>query len=375
MRVEMMEKRRIARFLLGAFLLGTLLSACGGEGDFAQTGSMRTPRHGHTATRLASGEILLAAGLTKTDPLADFEIYDPARGVFRPYAPSGLPKRGWHEAVLLPEGVLIAGGWTSGGEALRSAAVLLPAGGVAARTRMKYGRYDHTMTRLPNGDVLIAGGNDGKRAMRHLEVYAPDKGAFSLARRPMLIARQQHTATALGGAGVLIVGGAQGPGARYAELYLPAPGRTRLVRSLTTQRSRHTATRLADDRVLIAGGLGREGTLGSAEMFDPKTETFAPLENGLRTKRQQHTATRLADGRVVLLGGWGGEEGHTLSDAEVFDPKRRCFRRLGAEMRSPRRLHTATALGDGRVLVVGGASDQEVLASAEILEIPPAGGC
>jgi len=358
------------------FLLGMTLAACGGEGDFSTSGNMNAPRHGHTATTLDSGEILIAAGLTKTSPLDDFEIFDPGGGTFKPYKIGGLRKRGWHKALLLKDAVLITGGWTTGGKALRDSFLIQPGGGIRARALMKFGRYDHTMTKLPTGDVLIAGGNDGKRAIRHLEIYAPDKRRFILVRRPMLMARQQHTATALPGGGVLILGGAEGKGARYAELYSSSARRTRLVRSLTTQRSRHTATRLKDGKVLIAGGLGKEKTLAGAEIYDPATEKFIPLKGKLRVNRQQHTATLMSDGRVVLIGGWGGE-GRTLGSAEVFEPEKGCFWLVGVEMKFPRRLHTATSLGGGRVLIAGGATDSEVLKSAEILTIPQDGksGC
>ena len=94
-------------------LLGIALAACGGEGDFSPSGNMNAPRHGHTATRLESGEIFIAAGLTKTSPLDDFEIFDPAQGTFKPYKIGGLRKRGWHKALLLKDGVLITGGWTN----------------------------------------------------------------------------------------------------------------------------------------------------------------------------------------------------------------------------------------------------------------------
>ena len=357
-------------------LFGVALAACGGEGDFSPSGNMNAPRHGHTATKLETGEILIAAGLTKTSPLDDFEIYDPARGTFKPHNIQGLRARGWHKAILLGGAVLITGGWTNGGEALRDSFLIQPGAGVRARAMMKYGRYDHTMTKLPAGDVLIAGGNDGKRAIRHLEIYVSGKKRFLPARRPMLMARQQHSATALSGGSILILGGAEGKGARYAELYLPSQGRTRLVRSLTTQRSRHSATRLLDGRVLIAGGLGKEKTLASAEIYDPATEKFIPLKGELRVNRQQHTATLLPDGRVVLIGGWGGE-GRTLADAEVYEPGNGCFWSVGVEMKFPRRLHTATSLGGGRVLITGGATDNEVLKSAEILTIPNDGksGC
>ncbi len=351
-------------------MLGVALYACGGEGGFSPAGNMGTPRHGHTATRLASGEILIAAGLTKTSPLGHLETYDPTQKVFRPRAPEGFQARGWHKATPMEGGVLISGGWTTGGEALRSALLIHPGGGVLSRAMMKRGRYDHTATRLPNGGALIAGGNDGKRAIRHLEIYLPDERRFASARRPMLTPRQQHSATALSGGEVLIIGGAEGAGARYAEMYLPAQGRTRLVRSLTAQRSRHSATRLKDGSVLIAGGLGEDKTLDSAEIFDPGTQRFIPLASKLRVRRQQHTATLLPDGRVVLIGGWGGA-GRTLASAEVFDPERRCFHLADGEMKSPRRLHTATSLGGLRVLIAGGASEAEVLGSAEILEMDP----
>ena len=366
-----MEKRTIL-----CFLLGFALSACSGEGDFSPTGNMNTPRHGHTATKLESGEILIAAGLTKTSPLGDFEIYDPVQGIFKPYKIGGLRPRGWHKAILLQDAVLISGGWTNGGEALRGSFLIEPGGKLQSRAMMKYGRYDHTMTKLPTGDVLIAGGNDGKRAIRHLEIYAPDKRRFIPARRPMLMARQQHSATALSGGDVLIIGGAEGKGARYAELFLPFQGRTKLVRSLTTQRSRHSATRLKDGRVLVAGGLGKEKTLDSAEIYDPATGKFIPLKGKLRVNRQQHTATLFPDGRIVLIGGWGGE-GRTLASAEVFEPDKGCFWLVGVEMKFPRRLHTATSLGGGRVLIAGGASDNDVLNSAEILAITSEGksGC
>ena len=47
------------------------------------------------------------------------------------------------------------------------------------------------------------------------------------------------------------------------------------------------------------------------------------------------------------------------------------FYPLGASLRFERRLHSATLIDKTRVLIAGGASDTEVLASAEILNIPP----
>jgi hypothetical protein len=76
----------------------------------------------------------------------------------------------------------------------------------------------------------------------------------------------------------------------------------------------------------------------------------------LSVPRTRHTATILADGRVLIVGGrsdderWGPD--HLL--AEVWDPATGLFRVAGS-MPRPHPLHTATLLDDGRVLVVSGA--------------------
>ena len=363
------------------FFMALAVAGCSDDGAFTNTGPMTGPRHGHTATDLGAGRILIAAGLTKTDPLGTVEFYGAAEGRFMALPAPGLRPRGWHRAVRLGDGsVLLTGGWTQPNKAIREAAIIDPAGGPPARIDMDAARYDHAVTLLKSGSVLVTGGNDGKRAIRGIEIFSPRSKSFAPAARPMYLARQQHTATLLPDGRVLIAGGGRGDGERYAEIYDPAKRLTALVRARFLPRNRHTATfipagaGISGGRVLLAGGLGPKGTLAAAELYDPATGTVRLLKNKMIAPRQQHTATLLPDGRVLLIGGWGA--GKSLASGEIFDPLGECFIPLASPMRYERRLHTATLLDAGRVLIAGGASDQEVLASAEIFKIPPRGkGC
>jgi len=85
-------------------------------------------------------------------------------------------------------------------------------------------------------------------------------------------------------------------------------------------RAAHTATLLPDGRVLVAGGFREEGTaeiaISSAEIFDPKTNTFTAISD-LNAPRNGHTATLLQNGQVLIAGGWD-QSGRT-STAEIYD--------------------------------------------------------
>jgi hypothetical protein len=133
------------------------------------------------------------------------------------------------------------------------------------------------------------------------------------------------------------------------------PGTFTTTGNMTTVRGGHTATLLPSGKVLIAGGTDGHFTIGSAELYDPRTGTFTAT-GSMTTPRAVHTATLLASGKVLISGGAQvlvDGPGIALASAEIYDPANETFSPAG-NMSFARAFHTATLLANGKVLIAGG---------------------
>jgi len=177
---------------------------------FSQTGSMHVPRAYFNAVLLRDGRVLVMGGMSSDFPnpniQASAEIYDPALGRFLPAGPMNVP-RFKHGAALLPDGkVIVVGGQTgsSFGERLVSTEIFDPATGKFQHgPQMKLARYKllNSVTRLKDGRILVGGGANQP------EVYDPSANAFTLVTGPQLDGFLFSTATTLGNGKVLLVNG------------------------------------------------------------------------------------------------------------------------------------------------------------------------
>ena len=139
-----------------------------------EAGVLASARTGHTATLLKDGRIAIAGGVTANGLISgDIEMLDPAQGTSTVVAFLPEPRRG-HVAAALPDGtVLIAGGATIDGAVLQSAATFDPASGSVSplSASLQVARVNATATTLLDGQVLIAGGNNGVADLATAEIY------------------------------------------------------------------------------------------------------------------------------------------------------------------------------------------------------------
>jgi RHS repeat-associated protein len=234
---------------------------------------------------------------------------------------------------------------------------------------MTWARTNHTATLLPTGAVLVAGGTDGTDALMAVELYDRASNTWS-ATGNLTVARQLHTAVLLGTSSnattsgkVLVAGGLNGATSQNtAELYSPATGTWTAAANMNAARQQHTATLLASGKVLVAGGMAGTSILNTAAVYDPSTGTgtWTAVDN-MSTARRAHTATLLVvpgnptlNNKVLVVGGDAGGQNALLS-VQLFDGTSSW---TGAPSLSMfREAHTATALPNGNVLVVGGVTN------------------
>lgn len=322
---------------------------------------------------LRNGKILIVGGTTQGIlglSLPNAELLNPVD--FSSTLTGGMHDiRRWHTASLLKDGkVLITGGQKQDIEGennilLSSAEVFNPLTGLFVSTSypMTEMRAFHTATSLHDGNVLIAGGT---AAGNTAELYNVETGRFEILNGQMATARVGgHTATLLHDGTVLIAGGADSDMnvLSTAEIYDPST-RTFIETqgNMTTTRTSHTAVLLYDGRVLICGGSQTftiSTTLSSAELYDPASGTFIPVPSSMTSTRTLHSATLIHDGKVLIAGGENAVE-QFLASAEVFTPSTGSFNSVSGDLLSaPRAYHTATALDNGKIMLIGGDASRE----------------
>lgn len=273
---------------------------------WTSTGPLVQARSGQTATLLHDGTVLIAGGASGSQILNTLELFNAASGTngsFKMLAATLSSPRARHAAALLNDGtVLIIGGWdgtisvpqppatTGTAHALATTDIYdASAQQVRAGPALNVARMSLTATIQLDGQVFVAGGNDGTQDLASTETFDPT-------------ASPQPTSF--------------------------TPGSL----SLTTPRSNHLAFLLPHNGgTLLVGGTSNGTAIATAELYLPvylsqaETATLVPVANPMSTARAYATGSPLSDGSVtsindglLLIAGGTDTSGNTLSSAEIL---------------------------------------------------------
>ncbi|MDO9438037.1 kelch repeat-containing protein [Hydrogenophaga sp.] len=212
-------------------------------------------------------------------------------------------------------------------------------------------RQAASISPLPGGKLLVAGGQTDDASTNSTDIYDPSTAAWNSAA-PMLYPRSLPVAVALRGGRVLVLSGdLYTPDAGAAELYDPVANAWMAAGRMNEVRMSCTAHLLPSGKVLVVGGFNSDNVvLNSAEVYDPMTGAWTLLPTRLSAPRTRHAAVLLSDGKTLLVIGGAG-----VTTAELYKVDGSATKvipyGIGGEF------HQAVKLDDGSVLAISGGSN------------------
>ncbi len=235
---------------------------------------------------------------------------------------------------------------------------------IAPAAPLSVARADAVAALLPNGEVLVAGGNylDSQGVDQNLasvEIYDPVANSWSSAAS-MSVPRSGAVSVMLANGKLLVMSGADINGDGTGEFYDPAANTWSPAGSLNVARRGFTMTLLPNGKVLATGGAGviradepaDNSHLHSAELYDPAANTWS-FAASMAIGRTSHTATLLTNGQVLVAGGYSEGVNFYENTTEFYDPDTDMWR-MGPSFSTPRIFHSANLLNDGSVLIARG---------------------
>ncbi|HLL55882.1 MAG TPA: Ig-like domain-containing protein, partial [Myxococcaceae bacterium] len=248
-----------------------------------------------------------------------------------------------HSVTLLPSGKVLAAGGSSQSHRLYSAELYDPATGTWSATGSMMRPDVGATIVLPTGKVLALGSLP--------QLYDPATGTWGYPATTRYFS-DNPTATLLPSGEVLVAGGS----GTDCYLYDPANETWRATGSLTYVPAGHTATLLSSGKVLVAGGGGRQ-----AALYDPVAGRWSSA-GSMVTARESHIAMRLPSGKVLVAGG-----GACLRQAELYDPIAGTWSSTGP-LATGHCSGAAVQLPSGKVLMMGGLDGNSILQTTELYD-------
>lgn len=314
------------------------------------------------SSRLNDGRVFIVGGISSgvLEIYAGTQIFDSRMGTWAA-GPNLESDRSSATATTLPNGdVLVVGGESLESSALSTAEICAPSAPTCvSASPMSFGRTHHAAVTLQDGRVLVVGGGDPRdvEAGAVAEIYDVESGSWT-PTTSLNVPRTAPSASLMRDGRVIVTGGFTAASVpEYSdsvEIYDPVANRWTQVTAMRHARVTHSSTVLPSGLILVVGGVAAiRVTLSGAEVYDPIGDAWTDATS-LDAPLFGHSATLLPDGRVLLIGGVTSIDPPLLSDeTPIYDPAAdRWDMRYRVE--PGRRYHSVVSLQDGRVVIAGG---------------------
>jgi WD40 repeat protein len=292
-------------------------------------------------------------------------LWDPTNG-FMPVTKTTMIFCSGH--TFLPDGrLLVAGGTSPGTRGLRAASVFDPVTrSWSATSSMARGRYYPTTTALPDGQVLVVSGHDTTLSVVTIPEVWNGSAWRRLTTAPLSIPAPFYPAMFVAPNGKVFLAGFLQT-TRYLDV--TGTGRwTTVANRNVANRKEGSAVMYAPGKVLYAGG--GDPPTASAEVIDlnQASPSWRSVP-GMAFARRQMNATLLADGSVLVTGGTGGagfnNQAGAVHSAELWNPRTESWKTMAPETKNRTYHSTALLLPDGRVLSSGSGGEGVPLVNSE----------
>ena len=175
---------------------------------------------------------------------------------------------------------------------------------------------------LNDGRILVCGGPnipsacDQAGSLSSAETFNPASMTWQ-AVGSMSVPRFQHAVTKLADGRILVTGGEGG--LTTCEIFEPDTNTWTPTANMSQGRTSHGAVLLPDGRVVVIGGCDSAGVpLRSVEIYDPLTEAWSSLPPLHEPRGIFPVAVLLDDGRLLVAGGYNGSL--SLQSMELLIP-------------------------------------------------------
>jgi MYXO-CTERM domain-containing protein len=243
-------------------------------------------------------------------------------------------------------------------------------------TNMVKSRMNATTTLLPDGRVLVAGGDLGTpgagSVLASAEVYNPKMniwmptGAMSQPRTDHQVIALTDFAVAMGGTDSLLID-------KYS--YVNNTWSQDPNVPMMKQRSKFAAVMVPGKFILATGGISTGGApTNTAEylLLTPQDPAWVLTPSPMTTTRFGHSATVLEGGKVLVVGGFGPNG--PMATAEVYFHNMPPVWYAIGSMMHPHANHAALKLSDGRVIVAGGDGSTAMMMPSPTSNVEMFGG-